>query len=38
MYNEMVSMKGIIQFQICPEQAYLEQKSVFNSYIYIFQK
>ena len=38
MYNEMVSRKGSIQVQTCPEQMYLEQKSIFNSYIYIFQK
>lgn len=36
MYTEMVSRKGIIQLQICPEQVYLEQKSIFNSYIIFF--
>jgi hypothetical protein len=39
MYNVMVSKKGIIQLEICPEQVYLEQKLIFNSYnSFFFQK
>lgn len=38
MYNEMISRKGIIQLQICPEQVYLEQTLIFNSYNNFFQK
>lgn len=36
MYNDMVSKKGIIQLRICPEQVYLEQKSILNSYFFFY--